>query len=141
MLCFFSTAVLWYVHHSCLILRLIKKYFSLTEFTSHVYYYLSQGVYIPRLSPVSLALDCLPELFSLLFSPLSLPTHLLSLLPPSRPPQWSFADILCHNPDTALPQSLLGFSSLLPLGTDCLFWTMPILVFISPLFRESRHCW
>lgn len=79
----------------------------------------------------SLALAYLPKLHSLLFLP-----PLLPLIPP----QWSFPDILCHSPDTALPQSLLSFSLLPPWSSDRLFWTMFILVWIAPLLRESQSC-
>lgn len=103
------------------------------EFCLQFHYYPLMKPELQSLKTFSIGLGLLawaPCVF--LFFPLLL-SHIWFLLPASPCPQWSFTDILCHNPDTALPQSLLSFSLLLPRGTGCLFWTKPILVCISPL--------
>ena len=73
-----------------------------------------------------------------LFLPLSFPLLLPSSL--SLLPQWSFSDMSCHNPDTALPLSPSSVSAhSCPWAITMSLWTMPILVCIAPSFRESWH--
>lgn len=88
-----------------------------------------------------MALASLPKLFS--FSSGG-PPLCLSPAPPPPPPQWSFTDILCHSPDTALFSVSLWFHSCPEALTAC-FGQCPSLFKVPSCFRNpgiaGNHWW